>query len=164
MKLRGRARSRPARGKCPKTLRKRRPIAAYKQFPERKRRNARARKCRRETEQTKVGGDRTHSADRATKRHTRNGGADLQIYLADRPRRPARARSEIAGSDRAVVCGPPLSACARSWVAAAAAAAAAAVQIRRMALPLIPRGLSTMFTPERRPLKVDKRYLPAILR
>ena len=65
-----------------------------------------------------------------------------QTYLADRPRRPARARSEIAGSDRAVVCGPPLSACARSWAAAAAAAAAAAVQIRRMALPL-----STMFTP-----------------
>ena len=60
-----------------------------------------------------------------------------QTYLADRPRRPARARSEIAGSDRAVVCGPPLSACARSWAAAAAAAAAAAVQIRRMALPLI---------------------------
>ena len=40
------------------------------------------------------------------------------------------------------MCGPPLSACARSWAAAAAAAAAAAVQIRRMALPL-----STMFTP-----------------
>ena len=53
-----------------------------------------------------------------------------KTYLADRPRRPARARSEIAGSDRAVVCGPPLSACARSWAAAAAAAAAAAVQIR----------------------------------
>ena len=42
-----------------------------------------------------------------------------QTYLADRPRRPARARSEIAGSDRAVVCGPPLSACARSWAATA---------------------------------------------
>ena len=76
MNFRGRARSRPARGKCPKALRKRRPIAAYKQFPERKRRNARARKRRRETEQTKVGGDRTHSADRTTKRHTGNG-ADL---------------------------------------------------------------------------------------
>ena len=30
MNFRGRARSRPARGKCPKALRKRRPIAAYK--------------------------------------------------------------------------------------------------------------------------------------
>ena len=59
-----------------------------------------------------------------------------QTYLADRPRRPARARSEIAGSGRAVVRGPPLIACARSWAAAAAAAAAAAVRNRRMELPL----------------------------
>ena len=42
--------------------------------------------------------------------------------------------------------GPPLSACARSWDAAAAAAAAAAVQIRRMALPLA-NCLSAMFAP-----------------
>ena len=93
MNFRGRARSRPARGKCPKALRKRRPIAAYKQFPERKRRNARARKRRRETEQTKVGGDRTHSADRTTKRHTRNGGADL-------PRRSASKACSSSIRDR----------------------------------------------------------------
>ena len=92
MNFRGRARSRPARGKCPKALRKRRPIAAYKQFPERKRRNARARKRRRETEQTKVGGDRTHSADRTTKRHTRNG--------ADLPRRSASKACSSSIRDR----------------------------------------------------------------
>ena len=92
MKFRGRARSRPARGKCPKALRKRRPIAAYKQFPEGKRRNARARKRRRETEQTKVGGDRTHSADRTTKRHTRNG--------ADLPRRSASKACSSSIRDR----------------------------------------------------------------
>ena len=92
MNFRGRACSRPARGKCPKALRKRRPIAAYKQFPERKRRNARARKRRRETEQTKVGGDRTHSADRTTKRHTRNG--------ADLPRRSASKACSSSIRDR----------------------------------------------------------------
>ena len=92
MKFRGRARSRPARGKCPKALRKHRPIATYKQFPERKRRNARARKRRRETEQTKVGGDRTHSADRTTKRHTRNG--------ADLPRRSASKACSSSIRDR----------------------------------------------------------------
>ena len=75
-----------------KALRKRRPIAAYKQFPERKRRNARARKRRRETEQTKVGGDRTHSADRTTKRHTRNG--------ADLPRRSASKACSSSIRDR----------------------------------------------------------------
>ena len=92
MQFRGRARSRPARGKCPKALRKRRPIAAYKQFTERKRRNARARKRRRETEQTKVGGDRTHLADRTTKRHTRNG--------ADLPRRSASKACSSSIRDR----------------------------------------------------------------
>ena len=63
-----------------------------KQFPERKRRNARARKRRRETEQTKVGGDRTHSADRTTKRHTRNG--------ADLPRRSASKACSSSIRDR----------------------------------------------------------------
>ena len=92
MKFRGCARSRPARGKCPKALRKRRPIDAYKQFPERKRRNARVRKRRRETEQTKVGGDRAHSADRTTKRHTRNG--------ADLPRRSASKACSNSIRDR----------------------------------------------------------------
>ena len=46
----------------------RRPIAGYKQFPERKRRNARARKHRQATEQTRTGGDRTHDHTRPTER------------------------------------------------------------------------------------------------
>ena len=138
MNFRGRARSRPARGKCPKALRKRRPIAAYKQFPkERGGMQGQGSADERQSKPRWVEIEQTRPTERP--RDTQGMG---QTYLADRPRRPARARSEIAGSDRAVVCGPPLSACARSWAAAAAAAAAAAVQIRRMALPL-----STMFTP-----------------
>ena len=158
MKFRGRARSRPARGKCPKALRKRRPIAAYKQFPERKRRNARARKRRRETEQTKVGGDRTHSADRTTKRHTRNG--------ADLPRRSASKACSSSIRDR--------------WHGPCCSVRAAAQRLRSFlgrrrrrrrrrcsadpshgtaAGKLLIHHVHT----KRRPLKVDQRYSPAIL-
>ena len=148
MNFRGRARSRPARGKCPKALRKRRPIAAYKQFPERKRRNARARKRRRETEQTKVGGDRTHSADRTTKRHTRNG--------ADLPRRSASKACSSSIRDR--------------WLGPCCSVRAAAQRLRsflgrrrrRRAPPLQCRSAAwhCRFPPCSHPLKVDKRYSP----
>ena len=146
MNFRGRARSRPARGKCPKALRKRRPIAAYKQFPERKRRNARARKRRRETEQTKVGGDRTHSADRTTKRHTRNG--------ADLPRRSASKACSSSIRDR--------------WLGPCCSVRAAAQRLRsflgrrrrrrRRCSADPPHG--TAAPPCSHPLKVDKRYSP----
>ena len=89
----------------------RRPIAGYKQFPKIKRQNARARKRRREAEETKAAGDRTHDHTWPTERPRDTKGMG-QTYLADRPRRPARARSEIAGSDRAVVSGPPFRALA----------------------------------------------------
>jgi hypothetical protein len=160
MNFRGRARSRPARGKCPKALRKRRPIAAYKQFPERKRRNARARKRRRETEQTKVGGDRTHSADRTTERHTRNG--------ADLPRRSASKACSSSIRDR--------------WLGPCCSVRAAAQRLRSFlgrrrrrrrsrsrcsadpshgtaAGKLLIHHVHT----KRRPLKVGQRYSPAIL-
>ena len=80
----------------------RRPIARYTRFPERKRWNARARKRKRKTEHPKADGDPTHDHTRPTERARDTQGVG-QTYLADRPRRPARARSEIAGSDRAVV-------------------------------------------------------------
>ena len=150
MNFRGRARSRPARGKCPKALRKRRPIAAYKQFPERKRRNARARKRRRETEQTKVGGDRTHSADRTTKRHTRNG--------ADLPRRSASKACSSSIRDR--------------WLGPCCSVRAAAQRLRsflgrrrrrrRRRCSADPSHGTAAFHHVHTPLKVDKRYLPAI--
>ena len=147
MNFRGRARSRPARGKCPKALRKRRPIAAYKQFPERKRRNARARKRRRETEQTKVGGDRTHSADRTTKRHTGNG--------ADLPRRSASKACSSSIRDR--------------WLGPCCSVRAAAQRLRsflgrrrrrrrRRCSADPPHG--TAAPPCSHPLKVVKRYSP----
>ena len=140
----------------PNALRNRRPIAAYKQFPERKRRNARARKRRREIEQTKVGEDRTHSADRTTKIHTRNG--------ADLPRRSASKACSSSIRDR--------------WLVPCCSVRAAAQRLRsflgcrrrrrrrRRRCSADPSHGTAAYPPclhQRRPLKVDKRYLPAIL-